>query len=141
MIAAIILLLLGSSTLFFGIFSQSKNRSILKNGIKTTAIITGREERKIKGLQGATEMAYAYFFYKIKYTTRSNRTIEIESNEGSKTKLEIGEKVEIIYNKNNESSFLIFENQQNNLFSAFIILGILMICISIILIVKNQHFI
>nr|WP_300672900.1 DUF3592 domain-containing protein [Soonwooa sp.] len=113
----------------------------MKNGIKTTAIITGREERKIKGLQGATEMAYAYFFYKIKYTTRSNRTIEIESNEGSKTKLEIGEKVEIIYNKNNESSFLIFENQQNNLFSAFIILGILMICISIILIVKNQHFI
>lgn len=68
-----------------------------------------------------------YYKYELTYIDNTGKKIIKASDFGNQKNLEIGEQIEVIYNKNKTDDFIIFAKQQKKFYLYLIALGIVFI--------------
>ena len=114
-----ILIFVGLVIFLLGLMVFLKTKKRIKSGITTLAIITNKKKKKIREYN---DIATIYYSYEVTYTDYCGKTIKKVSDFGDLTDLPIGDKIEIIYDKEKTDNFIIFAKKQ--LFFYFYILGI-----------------
>lgn len=137
-IITIIPIFIGTLFLFYGLFHIFRIKRLDKIGVKTKGEIIGKKKKKSKFLSGSDEFSSVYYCYEIKYFDINNKVITKESDFGDQTEMNIGDQIEIIYDQNDTSNFLIFIEKQLLFFYIISTIGIIGILLNIlILIIKT----
>ena len=117
----------------FGFSIRFRIKKIINNGIKTKGEIIKREKKKRKFLSGADENSSITFRYLIKYIDINQNVIINESDFEDQTKLNIGDTIELYYNKSKSEEFIIFPEKQLIFSNMFIFIGFVFLFLSTLL--------
>lgn len=134
MIIAGIFVLVGFVIFLSGLILFLKTKKIIQNGIKTSAIITNKEKKKSHQMSG-DDFPMIYYNYEITYTDYHGKTIKKVSDFGDQTNLPVGDKIEVIYDKNQTDNFIIFAKKQQFVYLYILILGAILIVIGILFLI------
>lgn len=119
----------------FGLKQYLHLRKLKRNGLKTIGTITNKIKKKSKFLSGSDEYSSIYYSYEITYDDYKGKKITKESDYGDQTDLSVGDSLDLIYDKNNTDSFIIFIEKQLRFYFFFILIAITFFTFAITLLI------